>query len=171
MKESNMPRADFITSMILIVVGVATIWLSLEMPRYEDQGGTFLDSPGIVPMILGVMLVALSVVVLIRSIVRKGYRLGWNKTSLRAALKDTKTVRMLVTIAFGLVYGLFLLRWLGFFASTLIFAFVFIVAFEYDLKKPLASQWKVPVFAAVISAASTAVVYFAFTKLFLVNLP
>lgn len=171
MKESNMPRADFITSMVLIVIGVAAVWNSLQMPRYEDQGGTFLDSPGIVPAILGVMLVALSVVVLIRSILRQGYRLGWNRQSLAAVLKDTKTIRMLVTIAFGVVYGLFLLRWLHFIASTLIFAFVFIVAFEWDVKKPLAAQWKVPVFAAVISAASTLAVYFAFTKLFLVNLP
>lgn len=171
MKESNMPRADFITSMILIVVGVATIWLSLEMPRYEDQGGTFLDSPGIVPMMLGVLITALSLVVFVRSIVQKGYQLGWNKASLLAVLKDEKTTRMLVTIAFGVVYGLFLLRWLHFIASTLIFVFVFIVVFEWDLRKPFAAQWKVPVFAAVISVATTFAVYFAFTKLFLVNLP
>ena len=171
MKDSNMPRADFLTSMVLIVVGVATVWNSLEMPRYEDQGGTFLDSPGIVPAILGVLLVALSLVVFIRSIVRKGYKLGWNKESLSALLKDTKTVRMLVTIAFGIVYGLVLLRWLHFIASTLIFVFVFIIVFEWDLKKSLAAQWKVPVFAGVISVATTAAVFGAFQYLFLVNLP
>jgi len=171
MKESNMPRADFITSMILIVVGAAVIWNSLEMPRYQDQGGTFLDSPGIVPMLLGVLLVFLSIVVLIRAIIRKGYNLGWNKASLGAVLKDTRTVRMLVTIAFGLVYGLLLLRWLHFIASTLVFVFVFIMVFEYDLKQPIAAQWKVSVFATVISVATTLAVYFAFTKLFLVNLP
>ena len=171
MKESNMPRADFITSMILIVVGVAAVWNSLEMPRYEDQGGTFLDSPGIVPAMLGVLLIALSLVVLVRSILRKGYKLGINGATLAAVLKDTMTVRMLVTIAFGVVYGLFLLRWLHFIPSTLIFVFVFIVAFEWDLKKPLATQWKVPAFAAAISVATTLAVYYAFTKAFLVNLP
>lgn len=171
MKESNMPRADFITSMILIVVGVATIWLSLEMPRYEDQGGTFLDSPGIVPMILGVLITALSLVVFVRSIVRKGYKLGWNKASLLAVLKDEKTMRMLVTIAFGVVYGLFLMRWLHFIASTLLFVFVFIVVFEWDIKVPFAAQWKVPVFALVVSVLTTAGVYGAFQYLFLVNLP
>jgi len=141
------------------------------MPRYEDQGGTFLDSPGIVPFLLGILLTALSVIVLVRSIVRKGYKLGWNRASLVAVLKDTMTVRMLVTIAFGVVYGLFLLRWLGFVASSLIFVFAFIVVFEWDIKRPIAAQWRVPVFAAVISAATTLAVYFAFTKLFLVNLP
>jgi putative tricarboxylic transport membrane protein len=171
MKESNMPRADFIASMILIVVGVATVWNSLEMPRYEDQGGSFLDSPGIVPAILGVLLVALSLVVFIRSIVKGGYKLGWNRESLTAVLKDTKTVRMLVTIAFGVVYGLVLMRYLHFIASTLIFVFVFIVVFEYDVRKSLAAQWKVPVFASVISVVTTIAVYFAFQRLFLVNLP
>ena len=171
MKESNMPRADFITSIILVVVGVATVWNSLEMPRYEDQGGSFLDSPGIVPAILGVLLVALSLVVFIRALVRKGYLLGINGPTLAAVLKDTMTVRMLVTIGFGVVYGLFLMRWLHFIASTLIFVFVFIVVFEYDLKKPLAAQWKVPVFAAIVSVATTAGVFAAFQYLFLVNMP
>jgi hypothetical protein len=171
MKESNMPRADFITSMILIVVGVATVWNSLEMPRYENQGGTFLDSPGIVPALLGILMIALSLVVFIRSIVRKGYQLGWNKESLTALVKDERTMRMLVTIAFGVVYGLFLMRWLHFIAATLIFVFAFIVVFEWDIKKPFVAQWKVPVFATVISIATTLGVYFAFTKLFLVNLP
>jgi hypothetical protein len=171
MKESNMPRADFITSMLLIVVGVAVVWNSLEMPRYENQGGSFLDSPGIVPTILGVLLVTLSLVIFIRSIVRKGYKLGWNKASLSAVAKDTMTVRMLVTIAFGVVYGLFLMRWLGFIAATLIFVFAFIVVFEWDIKKPFGAQWKVPVFAAVMSIATTAAVFGAFQYLFLVNLP
>jgi hypothetical protein len=171
MKDSNMPRADFLTSMILMVVGVAIFWISLAMPRYEDQGGSFLDSPGIVPAILGLLIAVLSLVVFVRSIVRKGYNLGWNKASLTAVLKDTKTVRMLVTIAFGIVYGLFLMRWLHFIAATLLFVFVFIVVFEYDLKKPFAVQWKVPVFAAVISAFVTAGVFGAFQYLFLVNLP
>jgi hypothetical protein len=171
MKESNMPRADFITSMILIVVGVAIVWNSLEMPRYENQGGTFLDSPGIVPAMLGILMVALSLVVLIRSIVRKGYKLGWNRASFTALVKNETTMRMLVTIVFGVVYGLFLMRWLHFIAATLVFVFAFIVAFEWDIKKPFAAQWKVPVFAAVISVATTAGVYAAFQYLFLVNLP
>ena len=171
MKDSNMPRADFITSMILIVVGVATVWNSLEMPRYENQGGTLLDSPGIVPAILGILMVALSLVVFIRSIVRRGYKLGWNKESLTALVKDERTMRMLVTIAFGVIYGLFLMRLLHFIGATLVFVFAFIVAFEWDIRKPFAAQWKVPVFAAVISVATTAGVFAAFQYLFLVNLP
>ena len=65
----------------------------------------------------------------------------------------------------------FLLRWLHFIASTLIFVFAFVMIFEYDRRKRLASQWKVPVFAAVLSVATTAAVYASFQYLFLVNLP
>jgi hypothetical protein len=171
MKDSNMPRADFVTSIVLVVIGVGVIWNSLAMPRYEDQGGSFLDSPGIVPAILGVLLLLLSLVVLIRSIVHRGYNLGVTGKTLGALARDAKTVRLLVTIAFGIVYGLLLLRWLHFIASTLIFVFTFIIVFEYDIRKPLAAQWKVPVFAIVISVATTAAVYGAFQYLFLVNLP
>ena len=51
---------------------------------------------------------------------------------------------MLITIALGVIYGLFLLRWLHFIAATAIFVFAFVMLFEYELKKPFAAQWKVP---------------------------
>ncbi len=171
MKESNMPRADFVVSIFLTVLGVGILWNSLAMPRFEDQGGTFLDSPGIVPAILAVLLIFLSLVMLVRAIFKKGYKLGINGATITGVLKDVRTMRMLVTIAFGVVYGLFLLRWLHFIASTLIFVFVFVIAFEWDIKRSLASQWKIPVFAAVLSVATTAAVYGAFQYLFLVNMP
>ncbi len=171
MKESNMPRADFVVGILLLVFGIAITWNSLAMPRYEDQGGSFLDSPGIVPAILGVLITLFAAVLLARSIVRKGYRLGINGATLVGVLRDVTTVRMIVVIALGVFYGLILLRWLHFIASTAIFIFAFVMIFEYELKKPFAAQWKVPVFALVLSAAVTAATYYAFQYLFLVNLP
>jgi hypothetical protein len=171
MKESNMPRADFVIGIVLLVLGIAITWNSLSMPRYEDQGGTFLDSPGIVPAILGVLITLFAAVLFVRSIVRKGYLLGINRASLLSVLRDVETVRMVVIIALGVFYGLFLLRWIHFIAATAIFVFAFVFIFEYELKKPFAAQWKVPVFAFVLSAGTTAAVYFAFQYLFLVNLP
>lgn len=171
MKESNMPRADFITSLILIVFGIGTVWASIAMPRFEDQGGSFYDSPGIVPGIIGVLVIALSIYLLVRSVRRKGWRLGLNGRSVGGALKDETTIRMLITIATGVIYGLVLLRFLHFIASTLIFVFAFIVLFEYDRKKSVASQWKTILFAVLTSAITTGAVYAAFQYLFLVNLP
>ncbi len=171
MKESNLPRADFLVSIFLIVLGIAVTWHSINMPRFEDQGGTFLDSPGIVPAGLGILITLFAFVVFLRSIRQKGYRLGLNGRTVGAALKDVHSVRMLVTIALCLIYGFVLLPLLRFIPSTLIFVFAFIVVFDYDTKRSLASQWKVPVFAAVVAALTTAAVYASFTYAFLVNLP
>jgi hypothetical protein len=171
MKESNMPRADFVVSIVLLVFGIAVTWHSLQMPRFEDQGGTFLDSPGIVPAGLGILIALFAFQVLVRSIGQKGYRLGLNGRTVGAALRDIRSVRMLVTIGLCLVYAFVLLPLLRFIPSTLVFVFAFIMVFDYDPKKSLAAQWKVPVFALVIAAAATAAVYAAFTYAFLVNLP
>jgi len=171
MKESNMPRADFVVSILLFVLGIAVTWHSLNMPRFEDQGGTFLDSPGIVPAGLGILIAFFAFLVLLRSISRKGYRLGLNGRTVGAALRDVHTVRMLATIGLCLLYAFVLLPLMRFVPSTLIFVFAFIAVFEYDAKKNLASQWKVPVFAAVVAALTTAAVYASFTYAFLVNLP
>jgi hypothetical protein len=171
MKESNMPRADFITSIFLTVFGIGVLWASVAMPRFEDQGGSFYDSPGIVPGIMGVLITGFSVYLLIRSIRRRGWQLGLNGRAVGAVLKDESTLRMLITIAAGVIYGLVLLRFLHFIASTLIFVFAFIVLFEYDRKKSIASQWKTILFAVLVSVLTTGAVYGAFQYLFLVNLP
>ena len=171
MKESNMPRADFITSIFLIVIGIGIIWASVAMPRFEDQGGSFYDSPGIVPAIIGVLLTVLAVAILVRAIGRRGYKLGLSGRTVGAVLKDETTLRMVITIATGVIYGLVLLRYLHFIASTLVFVFAFIMLFEYDLKKGIASQWKTILFAVLTSALTTGAVYATFQYLFLVNLP
>jgi hypothetical protein len=171
MKESNMPRADFITSIVLIVFGIGVIWSSVAMPRFEDQGGSFYDAPGMVPAIIGVLLTALSIYLLIRSIQKRGWQLGLSGRGVAAVLKDETTVRMLITIATCVIYGLVLLRFLHFIASTLIFVFAFIMLFEYDRKKAIAAQWKKVLFAALTSVLTTGAVYGVFQYLFLVNLP
>ncbi len=171
MKESNMPRADFITSIILIVFGIGVIWTSLAMPRFEDQGGSFYDSPGIVPGIIGVLITALSVYLLFRSIRRRGWQLGLTGRSVGDTLKDETSVRMLITTATGVLYGLVLLRFLHFIASTLIFIFAFIMLFEYDRKRSAGTQVKTIVFAVLVSVLTTGAVYGVFQYLFLVNLP
>jgi hypothetical protein len=171
MKESNMPRADFIVSIVLVVFGIGIIWSSLAMPRFEDQGGTIWDSPGIVPGLLGVLITGFSLSIFFRSIARKGYRLGISKATVGGVLKDGGTLRIILTIVVGVLYGLVLLRYLHFIASTIIFVFAFIVMFEYDAKKSLAAQWKVPVFALLTAVLTTGGVYGTFQYLFLVNLP
>ncbi len=171
MKDSNMPRADFVASIVLIVFGVAVVWASLAMPRFEDQGGSLYDAPGMVPGIIGVLVVALSGVMLVRSIRKKGYMLSLEGRTLGSVLKSEGTVRVLATIGICVLYGLVLLRFLHFIASTLIFVFGFILVFEWERGKSMHDQWKKILFAAVTSIAATGAVYATFRYGFLVNLP
>lgn len=171
MKESNLPRADFVSSIVLIVFGTGVLWASLAMPRFEEQGGVVYDAPGVVPGIIGVLVIALSIVMLVRSIARKGFHLGITGRSLGAVLRDEQTLRMLGTVLSCVLYALVLLRLFHFIAGTLIFVLVFVLLFEYDLRKSPASQWKVLLFAVLMSVLTTGGVYVAFRYLFLVNLP
>jgi len=171
MKESNMPRADFVSSIVLIVFGAGVLWASLAMPRFEEQGGVIYDAPGVVPGIIGILVVALAMVMLVRSVARKGYFLGLTGKAIGGVLRDDQTLRMLGTVVTCILYGLVLLRLLHFIAGTLIFVFVFVMLFEYDLRKRLAGQWKVLLFAVLMSVLTTGGVYAAFRYLFLVNLP
>jgi hypothetical protein len=171
MKESNLPKADFVSSIFLVVFGAGVLWASVAMPRFEEQGGVVYDAPGVVPGIIGVLVIALSIVMLVRSIGQQGYRLGITDKTVGAVLRDAQTLRMLGTVVTCVLYALVLLRFLHFIAGTLIFVLVFVLLFEYDLKKSPASQWKVLLFAVLMSVLTTGGVYAAFRYLFLVNLP
>ena len=171
MKESNLPRADFISSIVLIVFGAGVLWASLAMPRFEEQGGVIYDAPGVVPGILGLLVLLMAVILLVRSVRRQGYRLGINGRSLTAVFRDVQTLRLLGTLAACVLYGVVLLRLLHFIVATLIFVLVFVLLFEYDTKKGVASQWKTLLFAVLMAVLTPGGVFAAFRYLFLVNLP
>jgi hypothetical protein len=44
-----MVRADFVTSIVLMVLGLATVVASLRMPDYADVGAEPWSAPGTVP--------------------------------------------------------------------------------------------------------------------------
>ena len=57
MVDSKMTRKDFITSIVLIVVSITIIVISYTMPRLERRGIDPFSAPGVVPgMIGGVLL-------------------------------------------------------------------------------------------------------------------
>ena len=61
MKESNMSRADFITSVVLIAFGSGVMTMSARMPRLEERGIDPFTAPGVVPFFLGAIITLLAV--------------------------------------------------------------------------------------------------------------
>lgn len=69
-----MPRADFITSLVLFVVSAMLVGEGLSLP---GAGGLIMKGgePGRVPVFLGLCIAAMAIVLLVRSISQNGHRL------------------------------------------------------------------------------------------------
>ena len=171
MEERNMPRADLITSILLIGFGVAVFIGSVRMPTFAEQGVNPYSAPGIVPGFLGAIVGVLGVVLLVRSIVRRGYRLGVSGSSVRAFFTAEMTKRFAVTIIVSVIYGLGLVGQLPYEVATALYVFAFIVIFEYKWKLGFRAQWKRLLLAAITAVLTGGIVGSVFRYLFLVNLP
>lgn len=171
MKESNMPKADFVTSILLMAFGAFIVAASAAMPDFVDRGESPYSAPGVVSGLVGFAILALSVALFIRSLVRKGFRLGLTPDKLVAFAKEETIYRILITIAVSVIYGLVLLGRMHFVIATTIYVFAFVMLFEYDIRKGLAAQGLRVVLGLVTALVTAVAVYVVFTYLFLVNLP
>jgi hypothetical protein len=171
MEERNMPRADFITSIGLIAFGIAVLVLSIQMPRFEDQGVNRFSVPGIVPGFLGSIVAVLGLVLFVRSIIRKGYRLGLDGAAVSRFFKAEMTKRFALTILVSVAYGWGLIGRINYEIATAIYIFAFIVIFDVKWRRGIKTQWKKILIAAIIAVLVGGVVGTTFRRLFLVNLP
>jgi len=171
MKESNMPRADFLMSVFFIAFGIIILVISLQMPRFESQGVNPYSVPGIVPGFLGGIIAFLGFVLLIRSIIRKGYQLNINKITVKNFFTDPSTKRLAITALVSIIYAIVMLGRINYEVATGIYILVFILLFEWEFKKKVVEQWKTLLFAVIIAAVTAAAVGATFRYVFLVNLP
>ncbi len=165
-----MVKKDFITSIVLIAFSISVVVSSYTMPRLEHRNIDPYSAPGVVPGMIGLILLCLSLILFVRSARRGGYLLfnaeNEGKQKHRGAAK-----RVLLTLFISLFYAVGLLGRIDYTVCTLLYIFTFIVIFEYRYRIPLADQKKViglALLQAVIAGLSITLV---FRKLFLVDLP
>jgi putative tricarboxylic transport membrane protein len=170
MTEKSMVKADLVTSVILVAMGIAILVLSIQMPTMADRNQSVYSAPGVVPGFIGAMITILSFAMLLRSLKKKALAEFREGALPKGSLSTESTKRILTTIVLCLLYA-FLLGKLWFGIPTFTFIFAFIVIFEYDRKKPFSTQIRKLLVAALIAALTTAAVMLVFQKLFLVNLP
>lgn len=171
MKQENMPKADFVVSLLLMGFGVWIVIHSIQMPRFEQFGANPFSVPGIVPGILGIIIFILSLIVFIRSLTRKGYRLGLNRAALTAFFRNTDMQRMLLTILICIVYGIVLVGRINYYLATFVFVLVFLILFQYRPSKGFLSQRRKLVLSFIQALLTAGVVGAVFRYLFLVDLP
>ena len=171
MKESNMPRADFVTSIFLTPFGLFILIVALKMPRFEEHNVNPYSVPGILPAFLGAVITLLGLVLFIRSIRQRGYILGIGKREVVGFFKDQSSRRIFFTLVISLLYGLVFLGRIPFYLATGLFVFAFVMIFEYQFKESFARQRKKVLIALIMAILVSGSVTAVFRYLFLVNLP
>lgn len=163
-----MPRADFVTSLVLIAFGAAMFWVSLEMPRFEQRNINPYSIPGIVPGILAGVNLILAAVLVVRSLIRGGHRLGGSDW--RAIVLGDGTKRLAVAFVLTVAYAVGLVGVIPFWLATFLFVAAFILIFEWPLVAAK-RRWILIISALVQGALVSAIVALVFQELFLVTLP
>jgi hypothetical protein len=161
-------RADLVTALLLVALGLAVSYFSWTMDRLEVRRINPATIPGLVPMILGAALTLCGALLAVRSwrIDKKG-----GGAALLRALVSWQSMRVLAILALALVFTLVLMGRMPFWLAAGLFIFTFIVLFETamaDEPKPLVATL---LWALGIAAAGGGGIWYVFERIFLVRLP
>jgi hypothetical protein len=170
MRETNLPKADFVTSIVIMALGGGAVVLSWTMPTFSEVGAHKYSAPGVVPGFLGIMLLFLGGALFVRSIRAGGYRLGITLERLRMFFANASIARFFTALVLSMAYVL-LLGKVSYFPLTAVYILTFVLAFQLWLEKVPRSQGKVWAFAAGEAIVVAAVIALTFRYLFLVRLP
>ena len=170
MKQENMNKADFLTSVFLILFGLIIFIMSVRMPTFRELGANPYSAPGIIPAILGVILSFMGIILFIRSVVRKGYKIGLSSQSIKIFFKSNSIKRLFIALFLSVFY-IILLGEINYFLLSAMYIFIFIIAFEFKIKESIFSQGKTLLFALIEAVFIAGSIAFVFRYLFLVRLP
>lgn len=164
-----MERADLLTGIVLLVLGVAIAWMSWEMPRLEVRRIHPATVPGLVPGLLGLTLAFCGAILALRSVRASADAAGWRVFG--GIFVSPEAGRVGATLALALIYALVLVGTLPFWAATALFVFAFIVIFEYAFAASRFPLWRTVLTAAVQAVIVGVTVTLVFQFGFLVRLP
>jgi putative tricarboxylic transport membrane protein len=168
-QRSGMARADLVTGLVLVALGIAVVVESLRMPRFEHLNINPYTIPGLVPGAIGAVLLVLGAVLFVRAAVAGGWRFGGGTGV--AALGDQGVRRLLLAVALCVGYAAGLVGRLPFWLATFLFVAGFVALFEWPLADGRHQRLRRLAFALGFGALIAAAVTLVFQKIFLVRLP
>jgi putative tricarboxylic transport membrane protein len=171
MKPDTMTKADLITGLVLLVFSLTLIEEAWRMPRLEQLGVHPSSVPGLVPGMLGVILLILGAVLTGRSVRRGGHHLGVTRENTARTFRQPGNLRLIVTLVLCIGYAAFMIGNMPYWLATGIFTFLFIVLFEWHPEADRRTRIRGLAFGAVIAVLVAGVVTWVFANLFLVTLP
>ena len=164
-----MVKADFITGLGLIALGIATVVESLRMPRFEQLHIEPYTMPGLVPGALGAVILLLGAALFLRAARAGGWRLGGGAGAAWAG--DPGVRRLVLALALCLLYAAGLVGRLPFWLATFVFVAAFVALFEWPLAAAAGARTRSLIVAVLFAAAVAAAVSLVFERIFLVRLP
>ncbi len=132
-------------------MGAAIVYASWTMDRLERHGAALYTAPGLVPGLLGLVILGLGVTMAARGRPPQSHDShGWSNTPL--------------VLGLCLAYAAGLVGRVPFWLATFVFVSAFIAIFEYPVRRRMA-------LAPVYGAATALAVTWLFESVFLVRLP
>ena len=135
METTKLRKADFVTSIILVLFGVWILVEAFQMPMKGSYGGVksvWYVSPAFLPLIIGIAIIILGVVLLVHSI-KTGGAAGFinSVTSVTFRLSDSSQRFIGIIVALVALVYVFVPR-VDFFLSVVLFLSYFIPAYFFD---------------------------------------
>lgn len=161
-------RADVITALVWIALGLTITYLSWTMDRLEIRRIHPSTIPGLVPLFLGAGLTLCGVLLAMRSVRLEVKGAG---AALLRLLLSWPSVRVGAVLAMALFYTLVLVGRMPFWLASALFIFTFIVLFETVLADRPGSLRRTLFWAFVVALAAGIGVHYVFGQVFLVRLP
>ena len=164
-------EADFVAGLIFMALGLATVVESLRMPRFENLNVEPYTAPGLVPGMLGAIILGLGAVLFLRAVRAGGWRLMERAPDAAPLSADRGMRRLLLSVALCLAYAGGLIGRLSFWLATFLFVVAFVILFEWPLAADRSDRARSVVWATLLAAAVSAATSFVFQEIFLVRLP
>lgn len=166
-----MVKADFLTGLGLILLSLFVVFESWRMPRLEHLKVHPLSVPGLVPAFLGMVIFVFAVILVVRSVLAGGHRLGLSLEAARRLLSKPGNQRLPVTAILSIGYAGFLVGTIPYWLATGLFIFAFMVIFEWRPGMRRRDYVRLGLQAGILAVATSALVTWAFQSVFLVTLP
>ena len=168
MSGRGLARADLVTGLVFVALGAGVVIESLRMPRFAELRVEPYTAPGVVPGMLGLIILALGGILCLRAAREGGFRPGgaggaWSR--------DPGVRRLLLSLLLTLGYAAGLVGRLPFWLATFLFVAAFAIVFEWPLARNPAERRRRVAFAVGLAAALSAVISYVFQEIFLVRLP
>ncbi len=169
-EERLPPRVDLVTAAVFLVAGVAIVYASWRMPRFEEQLGEIYTAPGLVPSLYGIVIAILALWLAARALGR-GALGPAGAAGKRAPREGYSNARLVLAAVLCLAFAVGMVGRLPFWLATAVFVFLFILLFEWRNGQPWRERIRGIVTATLVAGATGGLVVLVFQRVFLVRLP